>query len=178
MTVFIIRKKKEAVIIILLAFLAAAIADPFASQIIKPLFKRLRPCNGAYFINGIHTFLDGAHFLMGQKGSFSFPSNHAMNVFTIATVLTFFRPKLYLWYFIPAALVAFSRVYIGVHYPLDVVAGAFFGILTGSLVYYCYYYIHTTILVKKREKAFAQASTPQNSDNQTSITTADQSQKE
>jgi len=153
MAIFIVRKKLDAVTVILLTILSVAIADPLGSQIIKPLFKRLRPCNPTYFVDGVHQFLDGARFLYGQKDSLSFPSNHSMNVFTAAVVLTLFYPKNFVWFYVPAILVAFSRIYVGVHYPLDIFGGFVFGTITGIAVYSIYMFVKTKIINRKKVDA-------------------------
>ena len=59
----------------------------------------------------------------------SFPSGHAATSFAAATILAFAFPRLWPLLFTLAAAIAFSRVYVGVHYPLDVVAGAVLGVL-------------------------------------------------
>ncbi|TSA23496.1 phosphatase PAP2 family protein [bacterium] len=128
MIFFIFKEKKKAIGVIALVLVAAVLSDLIAYRIIKPLFGRLRPCHPEYFIQG-------GRFLVGMKTSFSFPSNHAMNMFTAATVLSYFYQK-YSGYFLGfAALIGFSRIYVGVHYPLDIIGGAVFGIILGSGVY-------------------------------------------
>ena len=59
----------------------------------------------------------------------SFPSGHAATSFAAATMLAFAFPRLPPFLYVLAAAVAFSRVYVGVHYPLDVIGGAFMGVL-------------------------------------------------
>jgi undecaprenyl-diphosphatase len=59
----------------------------------------------------------------------SFPSGHASMAFASATTLTFFAPRLAPAFFVLAAAIAWSRVYVGVHYPLDVLGGAVLGVL-------------------------------------------------
>jgi undecaprenyl-diphosphatase len=89
---------------------------------IKHVIRRIRPCNA----------LEGIKLLVGCTKSYSMPSNHATNSFAAAVVLYYFTrrniPVLFSVYpLILAALVAFSRVYVGVHYPGDVVIGALLG---------------------------------------------------
>ena len=61
--------------------------------------------------------------------TYSFPSGHATVSFACATILTFALPRLAVPFYALAALIAFSRVYVGVHYPSDVVVGAVLGTL-------------------------------------------------
>ena len=68
--------------------------------------------------------------LVPRASGFSFPSGHTFNVFMSAAILTRFFKKDWFWYLL-AALVAFSRVYTGVHYPSDVLAGGLIGMITG-----------------------------------------------
>jgi len=73
--------------------------------------------------------LSGVH-LLKQESGFSFPSGHATFIFfTVSTVVAYFKRFYYLY--IVAFLVAFSRVYIGVHYPFDIIAAAAIGTLLG-----------------------------------------------
>lgn len=140
---FIIKEKKRALGVIVVVLIAAALSDLIAYRIIKPLVGRFRPCHPEYFV-------EGGRFLVGMKRSFSFPSNHAMNMFTAATVFSFFYNKYAGYFFGFAVLIGFSRIYVGVHYPLDVVGGAVFGMLLGTGVYLSYCRIE--LLVKKRVK--------------------------
>lgn len=66
--------------------------------------------------------------LVQLPATHSFPSGHATVAFACATALAFAVPRLRLPLFVLAALIAFSRVYVGVHYPLDVLAGALLGV--------------------------------------------------
>ena len=107
---------------LLLALSAFALADSISSRLMKPGFKRERP-----FLNQELN----ARLPYGPAGSkYGFVSSHAANVFAIYTLsilmLGYRRGKAALLLGI-AGLVAYSRVYLGVHYPLDVLCGGLFG---------------------------------------------------
>lgn len=103
--------------------LAVALSDQVSAGIMKPLFRRLRPCNALP--------LDEIRLLVSRSKAFSFPSSHAANAFSMATVTSWRWPKLSALFFGIAFLVAYSRVYVGVHYPFDTVVGAAVGVLCG-----------------------------------------------
>ncbi|MEY3982723.1 MAG: hypothetical protein RL160_280, partial [Bacteroidota bacterium] len=112
---------------VLLAFAAFGLSDSISSRIFKPGFKRERP-----FLNEqLHARLPN-----GPAGSkYGFVSSHASNVFAIYTLsllmLGYRRGKAAALLAV-AGLVAYSRVYLGVHYPMDVLVGGVFG---ASLAY-------------------------------------------
>lgn len=95
----------------------AVLLSDFIANLLKHAVGRLRPCNA----------FDGVRLLVGCTGSFSFPSGHATTIFA-AMVFLSVRYKRYAPAFMAMAVsVAYSRVYVGVHYPLDTVGGALLG---------------------------------------------------
>ena len=105
--------------------IAVVLADQVASALLKPVFGRVRPCNALT--------AEQCRLLVGRSSAMSFPSAHATNSFAMATVVTWRFPKAAWLCFLIAAAVAYSRVYVGVHYPLDAIAGAVVGALVGKL---------------------------------------------
>ena len=104
-----------------LTVIAVALADWSATGI-KALVGRERP--------PLHYARPKA--LVPVPHDSSFPSGHAATSFAAATMLTFAFPRLAPAFFVLAAAVAFSRVYVGVHYPLDVLGGALLGVLVAT----------------------------------------------
>jgi undecaprenyl-diphosphatase len=108
-----------------------ALADMIGARIFKEGFERLRPCSDPYFYQNVRLLLKGC------SGSYSFTSNHAANHFGIATfMIVTLRSSigagmyaLYIW----AAFIAYAQIYVGVHYPLDILGGAGLGTLAGLL---------------------------------------------
>ena len=94
------------------------LADYSSAQIIKPYFQRLRPS---------HDILDQIRLLVPKGGRYGFVSSHAANMYVSATILGYFYSKHKRLFFTIASLVAFSRVYVGVHYPADIVFGGLLG---------------------------------------------------
>ena len=109
---------------VIMAVIAISLSDLFSSQIIKYTFLRIRPCN----------VLENVHLLVGCSSSFSFPSSHAANITSFAIILSYSYRKLILPLFLIAILVWLSRVYVGVHYPFDVLGGIFVGCFFSLLV--------------------------------------------
>jgi len=107
------------------------LCDYFSASVVKPAFERLRPCNDV-------TLKDEINSLVSCGKGFSFPSTHATNHFGIAMFLfgTFYSrwkwiaPLAFLWAF----SISFAQVYIGVHYPIDVLSGALLGCIIGYII--------------------------------------------
>jgi undecaprenyl-diphosphatase len=118
---------RRAFIYLILGLVVFAIADSIAYRVLKPLFGRVRPCNPAYFLDGINSLLPHSRLLLEQKSSFSLPSNHAANLFAQATFWGIVYPKWRIFLFIIATIVTYSRLYVGVHYPFDLLYGAVLG---------------------------------------------------
>ena len=97
---------------------AVGFTDSFSSFILKPYFERIRPSHDIYeYIN----------LLVAKGGKWSMPSNHAANISAIAVVLSYFYDKMKIPLYSLAVIIAFSRVYVGVHYPADVLVGGVIG---------------------------------------------------
>ncbi|HZF63339.1 MAG TPA: phosphatase PAP2 family protein [Chitinophagaceae bacterium] len=108
-----------------------AIADMVSSRIFKEGFQRLRPCQDPFFLDQVRLLLKHC------AGSYSFTSSHAANHFGMATFASLtlystFRRKIYYTY-LWAFFVAYAQIYVGVHYPLDILGGAAVGVLAGLL---------------------------------------------
>lgn len=115
-----VRGGRQGWLIVVSAALLIVCADASATAL-RSYFHRVRPCQ----------VLQGVHLLVGCSDSFSFPSNHATNAFALAGFFAVYYRKLAIPLFIVAFLAGYSRVYAGVHYPLDVLGGACLGAAFG-----------------------------------------------
>lgn len=115
--------------------LTVAASDLTSSFLIKESIERIRPCNDPVFMKNV--------FLRAPCGSgYSFTSSHAANHFAIATFLILvFGQRLKKWRYVLlfwAISIGFAQIYVGVHYPLDVVFGFIVGGIIGNLTAYFY----------------------------------------
>lgn len=117
-------------------------SDQLTSGFMKPFFERLRPCHDPRWDGQINNY--------GRCGGlYGFVSSHAANTFAVATFLNLkLKKKLpYLpWLFLWAAVVSYTRIYLGVHYPFDVFLGATIGTSIGFIVWFLIVYIRREIL--------------------------------
>lgn len=132
--VIVYKQRKRAIIAILFIGLAIFLSDQISVHFFKDVFQRLRPCHTPELEDIVH--------LVKNKcgGKFGFVSSHAANTFALASILSFlFKNKpftiiAFLW----AAIVSYSRIYLGVHFPLDVLCGAVLGLIIGFAVFKAY----------------------------------------
>ena len=127
----------------MIIFLVAVIAltDQTSVHLFKNVFERLRPCH--------EPSLQGMVHMVNNKcgGQFGFISSHAANSFGVAMLISHWMSKR--WFTLVmitwALLVAYSRVYLGVHYPGDVLAGGLWGAGCGWLVYRLFQWVMTKL---------------------------------
>jgi undecaprenyl-diphosphatase len=109
--------------VVLVSVIVIALTDQLSAGLLKPMIGRLRPCH----------VLDGIHLLVDCGGGKSMPSSHAANSFGQAVLFAMLFPRLRWSLLIFAALVAMSRVMVGVHYPFDILVGAVIGTVIGYI---------------------------------------------
>lgn len=139
-----IRYKKKFIIILLFIILAVTLADQSSVHLFKNVFQRLRPCHDPSMEGMIH-------LVKGECGGlYGFVSSHASNSFNVAFLsLMFIRKRWYtvsiiLW----AIIIGYSRIYLGVHYPGDVICGSLLGAFIGWGVYKLYESTDKRVLMK------------------------------
>ena len=125
------KNRRHALLVLAMVALAVLLADQVSSGLIKHLVERLRPTHDPSLENAVH-------IVNGYRGGmFGFVSSHAANFFAIATLVSFIMRHrlvviaLYGW----GLAQCYSRMYLGVHYPGDILGGIIVGVLAGWLVW-------------------------------------------
>ncbi|MDD5507615.1 MAG: phosphatase PAP2 family protein [Bacteroidales bacterium] len=124
--------KKQTIIILLFVAILMFLSDQTSVNLFKNIFQRLRPCHEPSLAGLVHTVRDKC------GGQYSFVSSHATNHFAISVFLIpflgkkmkYFTPLILLW----AAIISYSRIYLGVHYPGDVIGGTILGSALGLAI--------------------------------------------
>lgn len=129
-------KVKNAITIIVLGVLCVVLSDVISSHVLKPFFHRIRPCDLEPFAQHINLILERC------SGAFSFPSSHAANHFALGFLLAliFYKKTKWLSYLLIlwASLICFAQVYVGVHFPSDVLGGALLGTCIALVGFFIY----------------------------------------
>lgn len=139
--------KWKAVLALVFVALLITISDQVSVHLFKNIFQRLRPCH--------EPALEGMVYTLGRcGGKFGFISSHASNSFALATFIALLLWKkvkpVAIFMLFWAALVSYSRVYLGVHYPGDVLVGGMVGAVEAALVYVLWVF---TMRLSKPESA-------------------------
>ncbi len=133
----------KGLISIIFIVLVITLCDQIASTFFKDFFERFRPTHEPVIKDMVHT-------VMGKRGkAFGFISSHAANTFGLALFTSLvFRNRLFTTSVISWALInSYSRIYLGVHYPGDIIVGALVGIIVGVLLYKLYLIVIPRFLV-------------------------------
>ncbi len=134
-----LRYRKEGLVWCLFFFITFVFCDYISAHFIKSMVQRVRPCNDPSLNFLIHRIV--------QCGSgYSFPSSHAANHFGLSFFMIFTLGKQYKYLTLLAltwaSLVCFAQVYVGVHYPFDILCGAMLGVLIAK---YTAWYFHKKV---------------------------------
>ena len=139
--------KKEAIWVIMAIVLCIVISDQVASGVLKHMVKRLRPSH-------VQELKDLVHLVKGYSGGlYGFASSHAANAFGFAMLSSLLFKRKYYTYsiFAWAVITAYSRIYLGVHYPLDVIGGITIGVLAAFACYWMIVKFRPNLIEEKND---------------------------
>ncbi|MCK9613396.1 MAG: phosphatase PAP2 family protein [Bacteroidales bacterium] len=136
--------RRQAIFIVLFAAICIACTDLASVNFFKEVFQRYRPTHNLEIREQVHILHDY------RGGLYGFVSSHAANFFGLATFLSvvFYRkvrhfiPLIFLW----VGIIAYSRIYLGVHYPADIFFGALLGIIIGLLIGFAFRLVSEKLL--------------------------------
>ena len=134
---FFVRTNRRGRIIALSCLVVVAATDQFSNDVIKPVVQRARPCNvvpSARYYDGDKFVVTDKFGMTTYKASYSFPSNHAANIAGQAMYWSYFYPQMTPAMILIGVVVGYSRIYMGHHYPADVVGGYLVGISIALLI--------------------------------------------
>jgi undecaprenyl-diphosphatase len=121
--------RKGRIVGIMLIFLVI-LSDQLNSGFIKKVIARPRPC---HMIDGV-AIVDHIRLLVDCGGGFSFPSSHAVNNIAVASYFSYYYRKWTWLFFTIGGIIAMSRLFVGVHYPSDILGGAVVGFICAAVV--------------------------------------------
>ena len=141
--------KWKSLLILLFIGILITFSDQLSVHLFKNTFQRLRPCHNPEIMDQVHLVKDYC------GGQFGFISSHATNSFALAVFLIgilgkkyrYFTLSILLW----AAVISYSRIYLGVHYPGDVIVGGIFGAVLGLILLVFYKKLNNSFLSKERK---------------------------
>tara|TARA_A100001011_G_scaffold16392_1_gene17096 strand:+ start:4335 stop:4910 length:576 start_codon:yes stop_codon:yes gene_type:complete len=112
--ILMIKSGKRGRITLGVLIICIGMTDFISAQLIKPWIGRIRPS---------HEILDQINLLVNKGGKWSFPSNHAANTMALTVVISYFYEKYKPILILLTFLIGISRIYVGVHYPFDIIGG-------------------------------------------------------
>jgi len=137
--VFAVVKGGKRQIILFLVLLAGMGISDFTTNVIKKQAQRVRPLNaiaGTYYQEGNQWQTRPADFVQTKEKGTSFPSAHSSNTMCLAVLMTLLWPALRKWPLVLPILVGYSRIYLGKHYPIDVLAGWIVGLALAGVIWF------------------------------------------